>query len=53
MTEASSLEDTDSPEVVSKGIMGHSEKAIFTTSLTALQDFDKSYHNFAEAIIEA
>ena len=33
--------------------MGHSEKAILTTSLTVLQDFDKSYHNFAEAIIEA
>ena len=54
MAAASGLEDTDPPHVVSEGIVEALREGNFHLFPDRMaKDFEKAYHNFAEAIIEA
>ena len=54
MAAASGLEDTDPPHVVSEGIVEALREGDFHLFPDRMaKDFEKAYHNFAEAIIEA
>ena len=54
MAAASGLEDTDPPHIVSEGIVEALKEGDFHLFPDRMaKDFEKAYHNFAEAIIEA